>query len=649
MDSEESMTTLQRTEPRVRTGLHTHLNYAIIEPLFVTLTLIGIIVGLLLEYIGAAPDVLLAVHIATYFFGGFYATRAIIKALRERTIEVDLLMVLAALGAAYIDAWTEGAILLFLFSLSNVLQNYAMDRTRKAISALMNLRPDTVNVRRGGELTTLDLENVQVGDIVVLRPGDRVALDGVIEQGGGSFDASSITGESLPVYKTVGAQVLAGTLNQTGALDIRITKPASESALARIIAMVSEARERKARSQTFIDRFEQFYALGVIVTVGLFIVLMPLLFNVNFNENFYRAMILLTVASPCALVISVPAALLSAIANAAQRGVLFKGGAHLEELSQAKVVAFDKTGTLTFGKPEVTDIAPQPDVSIDELLAVLARAEQPSEHPIARAVLDYATRQGIAVEAPEQFEAITGRGVRAMWDGEITLVGTLRLMVEQGLDVPDDVNVEIDRLMEAGRGTILLVNRGGRWLGVVSVMDRARPDAAAKIAALREAGVEHIAMLTGDNRRVAEAMARQLGIDETYAELLPEDKLRIIEELRQSHGNVVMIGDGVNDAPALATANTGIAMGAAGTDVAMETADVVLMSDDLDMIGYAIKLSKRARAIVWQNIAFALSVVVVLVALTLTIGIPLPVGVVGHEGSTIIVVLNGLRLLAHRE
>ncbi|GAB4114285.1 MAG: hypothetical protein Fur005_05250 [Roseiflexaceae bacterium] len=625
------------------------LNEALIERLFVALTLVGIVVGSLLEQAGEPQSVTLLVHVATYFFGGLFAVREIIHALRERTIEVDLLMVLAASGAAYIGSWTEGAILLFLFSLSNALQNEAMARTRRAISSLLELRPDTVQVRRGDTLVALTPEEVAVGDVLVLRPGERVALDGVIIRGEGSFDESSITGESLPVQKRAGASVLAGTLNKSGALDMRVTKLASESTLARVIEMVSAAQERKARTQRFLDRFEQYYAMGVIAAVALFIVLVPLLFAIPFEQNFYKAMVLLTVASPCALVISVPAALLSAIANAAKRGVLFKGGAHLEDLSRVSVIAFDKTGTLTYGKPEVTDLIPANGSDQAELIAILARAEQPSEHPVARAVMAYAAQRGIIPAEPEAFEALIGRGVRATWDGEETLVGSPRLMEERGLTVPAELLAALERAAAEGRRTALLVHRGQRWIGAVTVMDRERPDADQRIADLRSAGIQRVVMLTGDNAQIAEPLARRVGIDEVYAGLLPEDKLRIIEELRAKHGGVAMVGDGINDAPALAAATTGIAMGAAGTDAALESADLVLMSDDLSAIAYAIKLSKRTQQIVWQNIAFALSVVVVLVTFTLTIGVPLPLGVVGHEGSTILVVLNGLRLLAFRD
>ncbi len=620
----------------------------ILEPLFVVLTLVGIVAGGVLEHLGVAPEALLVVRVATYFFGGFYAVQAIIEGLRERTINVDLLMVLAALGAAYVDAWSEGAILLFLFSLSNVLQNYAMDRTRQAIESLLELRPDTVMVRQGEALVALPVEEVEVGAVVVLRPGDRVPLDGAILRGSGAFDESALTGESMPVQRGEGDAVLAGTLNQSGALDIVVTRPASESTLARIIGMVSEAQARKARTQSFLDRAEQYYATGVILSVALFIVLVPPLFGVPWRENFYTAMVLLTVASPCALVISVPAALLSAIANAARNGVLFKGGAYLEELSKIKVVAFDKTGTLTYGQPVVSDVLPCPGVTAEELLGTVARAEHPSEHPIARAINAYAEARGIVVNEPERFEAVTGMGVRASWDGAETLVGAPRLFDHVGTPIPPAMLAEVNRLADEGRGSVLVARRGDRWLGLVTVMDREREDAAAQLRALRARGIERIVMLTGDNPRVAQAVGRHLGVDEVYAGLMPEDKVRIVGELGAKYGPTAMVGDGVNDAPALASATIGIAMGAAGTDAALETADVVLMRDDLGAIVYAVGLSRRAQRIVWQNIIFAFAVVVALVTLTLTIGVPLPLGVVGHEGSTILVVLNGLRLLVHR-
>jgi Cd2+/Zn2+-exporting ATPase len=642
------MSTLNRTRTSLTLDWKALFDDSVLEPLFVALTLAGIIAGVLLEQLGAGAEWILAVSVATYFFGGYYAVREIIESLQEWSIEVDLLMVLAALGAAYIGAWVEGAILLFLFSLSNVLQNYSMGRTRKAIEKLLELRPDKVLVRQGERLIERPIDEIGVGELIVLRPGDRVPLDGTILRGSGSLDESALTGESMPVSKGKGAGVLAGTLNINGAFDVEVSKPATESTLARIITMVGDAQARKARTQSFLEQAEQYYAIGVIVAVALYIALIPTLFGTAFADSFYNGMVLLTVASPCALVISVPAALLSGIANAARQGVLFKGGAYLEALSQMKVVAFDKTGTLTYGKPELNDLLPVAGVSEHELLEAAARAETPSEHPIARAVLARAEHEGLQLTEPEQFEAITGKGVRAYWAGKETLVGSLRLYEELGTPVPAELRSQAEQLMDAGRGTVLIVRQDARWLGMIAVMDREREDAVEQIRALRAAGVERIVMLTGDNPRVAQAIANRLGLDEVHAGLLPEDKLRIVSELRQRYGSVAMVGDGVNDAPALAEADLGIAMGGAGTDAALETADAVLMSDNLGALVNAFKLSTRTRRIVWQNISFALAVVVVLVIATLTVGVPLPIGVVGHEGSTILVVLNGLRLLGGR-
>ncbi len=642
------MATLPHINRQAQLRLPT-LNTALIERAFVGLTLLGIVTGMLLERANTPLQAQQGIAVATYFFGGLFAVLAIIEALKVWRIEVDLLMVLAAVGAAYIGAWVEGATLLFLFSLSNVLQHEAMARTRKAISALLDLRPDTVMVRRSGQLIEIAPEQVAVGEIMALRPGERVALDGIILQGEANFDESAITGEALPVRKGPGATVLAGTLNESGALDVRVQKAAGESTLARVIAMVSAAQERKASTQRFLDRFEQYYAFGVISIVALFIVLVPLLLAVPFDTNFYTAMVLLTVASPCALVISVPAALLSAIANAARRGVLFKGGAYLEDLSRVTVIAFDKTGTLTYGRPELAELLPVAGVSETELLEHVARAEGPSDHPIARAILAFARTRGLELPEPESFEAITGMGVRASWGGQETFVGSARLMAANGLVVPAELTAMLQHAADEGRRATVLAYGAGRWLGAVTVMDRERPDAAQRISELRAAGITRVVMLTGDSAKIAEPLAHRVGVDEVHAGLLPEDKLRLIEELKQKYGWVAMVGDGINDAPALASASVGIAMGAAGTDAALESADLVLMSDDLGAIAYALRLSKRTQRIVWQNIGFALAVVVVLVTLTLTIGVPLPLGVVGHEGSTILVVLNGLRLLRNNE
>ncbi|MEL7674758.1 MAG: heavy metal translocating P-type ATPase, partial [Chloroflexota bacterium] len=535
--------------------------------------------------------------------------------------------------------------LLFLFSLSNVLQDYAIGRSRDAIRSLFALYPEEAHVQRGEQVVTVPIAEIQVGETVLIRPGERIPVDGVVVRGQTSVDQATITGESMPVEKGEGDKVFAGTLNQNGAIDVRVTQHASQSTLARIIHMVEEAQHRKAPSQRFLEDFEQYYALGVIAATALVLAVPWLLLGHGFHSSFYRAMVLLVVASPCALVISVPAAFLSAIAAGARKGVIFKGGAHLEQMSTIKVVAFDKTGTLTAGRPSVTDLVPASGVSVDELLRVSAAVEARSEHPLSRAVRQAAEARGIPLETVEEFEAVTGQGVGGALDGQIVRVGRLRFIEHCAGHPPADLMAAHDRLKAEGK-TVLFACAGGAWLGVIAVADRLREEAAALVSALHAAGVERVVMLTGDNERVGQNIAREAGIDHVYAELLPEDKARIMEELEREVGPVAMVGDGVNDAPALAAATVGIAMGAAGTDVALETADVVLMGDDLPTIPYAIKLSQRARRVVWQNIAFALSVIVALVIGTFLIDLPLPMGVIGHEGSTVIVVLNGLRLLA---
>lgn len=616
-----------------------------LEALFVVLTLLGLVVGIIAEARSASATVMLVIHIATYFFGGIFAVKEIIGALKEARIEVDLLMVLAALGAAYVGAWTEGAMLLFLFSLSNVLQNYAMGRTRHAISALLSLRPDTVPMRQDGAIVDIPLDRAATGDIFVLRPGDRVALDGEVLSGSGYFDESSVTGESIPVEKTVGDTVLAGTLNQSGAFDVRVDKPASESTLSRIIEMVQEARERKATMESFLDRAERYYAVGVIVLVILYIVGMTVLAGGVFSDVFYRAMVLLTVASPCALVISVPASVLSAIAGGARSGVLFKGGGYVEALQRVRTIAFDKTGTLTYGTPEVAEVIPSTGTTEERLLTVCASAEIHSRHPIARSIVRYAASQGIVLREPDTFEEKIGMGVSAMIDGAPVLIGSPRMIQEQGITLADEDERRVTELRKKGMKTVLLVYFGGTYLGTITVMDKERSDAAQQILRLKESGINRVVMLTGDDPTTAETIANRLGIDEYHAGLMPEDKVTKIEELQKRYGPVAMVGDGVNDAPALARAEVGIAMGAAGTDAALESADVVLMADDLGALVRAIRIGRKTRRIVTGNIVFAMSVIVVLVALTLTVGVPLPLGVLGHEGSTVIVVLNGLRLI----
>lgn len=627
-----------------------------------------------------------AFAVAAYVAGGYSGAKVALSNACCGIFNIDLLMVTASLGAALIGEWEEGALLLFLFTLSGALEAFASDRTRQAIAGLAELRPDTARIRRDGDVVEIGVEALAIGDVVVVRPGERLPVDGSVVGGTSTVDQSPITGESVPVYKGAGDTVFSGTINGSGALEVEVSKLASESTISKIIGLVQEAQKNAAPTQRIIDRFSQPYTLAVIGGTILTAVV-PLLFsNEPLNATIYRAMTLLVVASPCALIISTPASILSAIAAGAREGILFKGGAYLEKAAKLETIAFDKTGTLTRGKLEVTDIVPLNGFSWEELLAVAAGAESLSEHHIAKAIVKRTQKLNLAFESPQEFRGVAGHGIQAVYDrgdhSEVIYIGNDRLFMSEAMDLPPVVRTIGRQLQEKGQTAVLVVRRvipaedraavlglgteegsGGifqfdpsdsNWeaIGFLAVADTVRKRAADSIRALKQLGIGRMAMVTGDNRDVASAVADQIGMQEVYAELLPEEKVHIVETLVEA-GSVGMVGDGVNDAPAMATSDLGIAMGGAGTDVAMETADVVLMSDDLGKLSFMIRLSRRATDIVRQNLYFSVGVIVVLVALTIVapmlvpnFRLPLPVGVLGHEGSTLIVVINGLRILA---
>jgi len=647
-----------------------------VQAICVGITFATMIAGLVASQAQAPAWLPALLYLVAYIAGGFFGVQASLESLRQRRVDVDLLMVLAALGAVVLGSPFEGAMLLFLFSLSNVLQDYALGRTRRAIQALMKLRPDQAALKVGQTVVLRPIEALRVGDHILVRPGERVPLDGVVIEGESAVDESSLTGESMPVAKRAGALVFAGTINQSGSLEVKVTKLAHESTIARLIKLVEEAQSEKAPTERFLDKFEQIYAMGVIGLTLLLAGVPPLIFGVPFADAAYRAITVMVVASPCALVISTPAAILSAIANGARRGILFKGGAHLEEAARLEVIAFDKTGTLTMGKPAVTDVTIVPLTATAQaavsgavrrdqeniLLALAAAVESKSEHPLARAIVETARHRGLDIPAATQFVGTTGQGVRAhvaFMGGIEIAIGSLRYFDGFRLHGLEQAMCEMERLQYEGKTAVLVAKLRmdaslpqAFVLGVIAIADVLRPSAAQVVERLHQLGIRRVVMLTGDNERVARAVARQAGLDEFHADLLPEDKVALIKRLRGGKGrprHVAMVGDGVNDAPALASASLGIAMGAAGTDVALETADVVLMSDDLRQIGYAIALSRQARRIIIQNLLFAIAVIAILVTAALGLQLPLPLGVVGHEGSTVIVVLNGLRLLFFSE
>ncbi len=610
-----------------------------LAPYLVAVTLLALILSLLVGRADADPRLAHALNIISYLAGGAIGLKTALESLREGKIDVDLLMILAALGAAFIDQWHEGAILLFLFSLSNVLQDYAIGRSRNAIRSLFALYPQTAKIRRGDDVIDVEIDAIRVGDIVLIEPGERVPVDGDVIRGDSSVDESPITGESLPADKSAGDRVFAGSLNKQGILDVRATRLAANSTLSRIIELVEEAQDSKAPTERSLERFEQRYATLIILSVALFIVLPPLLGLAEFESNFYRAMVLMTVASPCALVISVPSAIISAIASAARIGVLFKGGASLEQLATVKAFAFDKTGTLTLGEPRVTDITCAAGVSRHSLVVAAASAEARSEHPLAKAIVAYSVDAGMPLSEPDNFTAIPGKGVRATLDGCVVQVGRVSQLARTA-ELPHALRQAHVELERAGK-TVVAVLRDGVWLGLIALADESRADASALMTALKAVGV-HPFMLTGDNKLVAASIAAEIGIERVYAGLLPEDKVEVVRQMQQEFGAVAMVGDGINDAPAMAQADISIAMGGAGADVALETADAVLMSDQLGRILDAQRLSARARQVVRQNIGFSLAVIAMLTIGVFAVELPLPLGVLGHEGSTVIVVLNGL-------
>ncbi|GAB4401100.1 MAG: hypothetical protein OHK0052_24640 [Anaerolineales bacterium] len=622
-----------------------------LEAVFTAITLIGMLVGWLLESIGAPAWSSITAFVIAYLTGGAFGLKGGIESLMQRTIDIDLLMILAALGAAVVGQPFEGAMLLFLFSLSNVLQDYAIGKTRSAIQALMKLRPSQATVRRAGAWVLLPIEQILVGDEMLVRPGERIALDGILVSGEGAVDQSSITGESIPVTKMPGDKILSGSINREGSLQIRVSRLAKDSTIAKLIQLVEEAQSEKAQTQRWIDRAEQIYAALVIAFTALAIVIPIWLLAESFDTAFYRAMTLMVAASPCALVISTPATVLSAIGNGARKGILFKGGAYVEQAATIKVITFDKTGTLTQGKPQVTDVVTCAERDETELLELAAAAESRSEHPLAQAIVTYARQRSLKVAEPEEFRSQTGKGVWAVVAGRALFVGNLNALNEYHLSNRAIAETQTARLQAEGKTVVAvsLVNeaeKSATLLGLIAIADTLRANAADVVQRLQARGIK-VAMLTGDNARTAAFIAKQAGVDTFYADLMPEDKVRIVKELGQ-YGAVAMVGDGVNDAPALASATIGIAMGAAGSDVALETADVVLMADNLENLPYLIDLSHATRRTLIANLSFALGMIVLMVLSIFAVALPLPLAVLGHEGGTVLVSLNGLRMLFYR-
>jgi heavy metal translocating P-type ATPase len=615
-----------------------------------------LLIGWLLSRTGVPSGIPLALYLGSLLTGGYYFGREAIEELVfEREVGIDLLMAVAAVVATLMGEPLEGAMLAFLYSISEAAEGYTEEKTRSAVRALMDLAPKTALVRRetDGEMREVEIpvEQVAAGDVFVVKPGQSVPTDGEVLAGASSVNQAPVTGESVPVEKAPGDAVFAGTINGEGALEVRATKAFAENTIARIIHMVEEAQERKGTSERFIERFGKRYSPAVLAVGVLIALLPPLLFAAPWMTWLARATVFIVAAAPCALVISIPITLVAALGTGARNGVLIKGGVYIEELAKVTVVALDKTGTITHGAPDVTDVVPLGAIteggsrlSAEDALAAVAGIEARSQHPLAVAVLRHAGARGVRPAEVTDFRSITGAGATALVNGTAVYVGSPRFF-EQQLGVSLQAHAaDIERLQNEGKTVIVAGVARSAWM-LLAIRDNVRPNAAEAIRALHEAGVSRVVMLTGDNERTARAIAREVGIDEVHTDLKPEDKAVRVRELADRYGHVAMVGDGVNDAPALAEATVGIAMGAAGTDVALETADVALMADDLGKLVYALNLAKRNQRVVRQNLVLSVLVIGVLVVGAVTGVFTLPIAVLGHELSEFVVIASGLRML----
>lgn len=639
-------------------GKNTELYFSILCGVF-------LVFGFLISKLTNLPSWLpLTSYIIAYCFGGYFITIEAYKKITKGGFDIDFLMIAAAIGAAYIDSWAEGALLLFLFSLGHALEHYAMDKARKSIEALSDLSPKTALVKKGNQINEIPIEDLKIGDIIVVKPNTKIAADGVIISGNSSINQAPITGESIPVDKTAIATTgnlpefkdinkshiaFTGTINGDSKIEIRVLKLSQDSTVARLIKMVSEVETQKSPTQRLTKKFEKWYVPIVIIVVTL-LCFAYLFINETFNESLYRAITVLVAASPCALAISTPSAVLSGIARAAQKGVLIKGGKALEDLGSITTIAFDKTGTLTEGKPKLTNVIAFNNFDNNTLLQIVLEVEHLSNHPLAKAIAkDIETLHGLSFQGiAKNIEAIQGKGISALYNNAKVFIGNLKLMQDKTITVTNTVITQMDSLLQNGH-TVMLVGFKNEIVGIISLMDVPRATATSTLKKLTSIGIKRMIMLTGDHQNVGNAIAKQIGLTEAKGSLLPEDKVTEIKKLLATDGKIAMVGDGVNDAPAMALSTVSIAMGAAGSDVALETADVALMSDKIERLPFVIGLSRASKRIIKQNLFISLGVVAILVPVTILGLTNIGLAVLFHEGSTIVVVINALRLLAYNQ
>lgn len=589
-------------------------------------------------------------YAAAILIGGYSLFIKGFKNLVRLNFDMNTLMTVAILGAAAIGEWGEGATVVILFAISEALERYSMDKARQSIESLMDIAPKEALIRRGNEEMMVPVDDIQVGDIMIVKPGQKLAMDGIVIKGTSTLNQAAITGESVPVVKTVGDEVFAGTLNEEGLLEVKVTKRVEDTTLSKIIHLVEEAQAERAPSQAFVDRFAKYYTPAIIIFALLLAVIPPLFMGADWSEWIYRGLAVLVVGCPCALVISTPVSIVTAIGNAAKNGVLIKGGIHLEEAGSLKVIAFDKTGTLTKGVPSVTDVITY-NGDENELMAITAAIEKGSQHPLASAIIRKAEEDGLNFNdvSVEEFQSITGKGVKAKVNNAMYYVGSPGLFEELLPNgIQSEIKEQITTLQTQGK-TVMALGTEKEILALIAVADEIRESSKEVIRKLHQVGIEKTVMLTGDNQRTAEAIGKQVGVSDIKADLLPEDKLNFIKELRDKYQSVAMVGDGVNDAPALAASTVGVAMGGAGTDTALETADIALMSDDLSKLPYTIKLSRKALAIIKQNITFSLGIKALALLLIVPGWLTLWLAIFADMGATLIVTLNSMRLLKVKE
>ncbi len=589
-------------------------------------------------------------YAAAILIGGYSLFIKGFKNLVRLNFDMNTLMTVAILGAAAIGEWGEGATVVILFAISEALERYSMDKARQSIESLMDIAPKEALIRRGNEEMMVPVDDIQVGDIMIVKPGQKLAMDGIVIKGTSTLNQAAITGESVPVTKTVGDEVFAGTLNEEGLLEVKVTKRVEDTTLSKIIHLVEEAQAERAPSQAFVDRFAKYYTPAIIIFALLLAVIPPLFMGADWSEWIYRGLAVLVVGCPCALVISTPVSIVTAIGNAAKNGVLIKGGIYLEEAGNLKVIAFDKTGTLTKGVPSVTDVVTY-NGNENELMTITAAIEKGSQHPLASAIIRKAEEDGLNFNdvSVEEFQSITGKGVKAKVNNAMYYVGSPGLFEELLPNgIQSEIKEQITTLQIQGK-TVMALGTEKEILALIAVADEIRESSKEVIRKLHQVGIEKTVMLTGDNQRTAEAIGKQVGVSDIKADLLPEDKLNFIKELRDKYRSVAMVGDGVNDAPALAASTVGVAMGGAGTDTALETADIVLMSDDLSKLPYTIKLSRKALAIIKQNITFSLGIKALALLLIVPGWLTLWLAIFADMGATLIVTLNSMRLLNVKE